>query len=296
MHNLNEHQHKFWYWINERHNIYLRRQAGESAPWTDDPILQKYRFCNVFRELDRVTCWIRNHWRRRHRNTWFAMCIARQINWPPTLGRIGFPFVWEPDKVFKTLTEMRNAGEKIYTGAYMLRGDIQRNHNTTNDKPSYTVYSVLDPVYKAYQKEFGGTPYADSGTFPFQNIEGVTRWLSKFHGWGGFLSYEVATDLRHTFVLQLASDIHTWANPGPGARRGLNRYHGRPVKAQLTVPNAVVEMRDLLAKSGRHLGIHVPDLEMRDIEHSLCEYDKYMRVYLGEGRPRGTYRPSTDNF
>ena len=46
----------FWYWINERHQIYLRKQADPKGwPWTSDPILQEYRFCNVFRELDTVT-------------------------------------------------------------------------------------------------------------------------------------------------------------------------------------------------------------------------------------------------
>jgi hypothetical protein len=28
---------------------------------------------------------------------------------------------------------------------------------------------------------------------------------------------------------------------------------------------------------------------MRDIEHSLCETDKYLRVKNGEGRPRAKY-------
>ena len=31
-------------------------------------------------------------------------------------------------------------------------------------------------------------------------------------------------------------------------------------------------------------------LEMRDIEHSLCEFDKYERVRNGEGKPRGRYK------
>jgi hypothetical protein len=30
---------------------------------------------------------------------------------------------------------------------------------------------------------------------------------------------------------------------------------------------------------------------MREIEHSLCEFDKYMRVKRGEGRPRSKYQP-----
>ena len=44
-----------WDWITERHRIYLKKAAGEAPPWTRDGIMQTYRFCNVFRELDIVT-------------------------------------------------------------------------------------------------------------------------------------------------------------------------------------------------------------------------------------------------
>ena len=40
---------RFFYYINERHRIYLKREEGHSWPWTDDEILQTYSFCNVFR-------------------------------------------------------------------------------------------------------------------------------------------------------------------------------------------------------------------------------------------------------
>ena len=40
---------------------------------------------------------------------------------------------------------------------------------------------------------------------------------------GGFHSYEIVTDLRHTYLLENASDINLWANIGPGCRRGLAR-------------------------------------------------------------------------
>jgi hypothetical protein len=35
-----------------------------------------------------------------------------------------------------------------------------------------------------------------------------------------------------------------------------------------------------------------PAWEMRDVEHTLCEFDKYERVRLGEGRPRSVFRPA----
>ena len=52
---------KFFEFIDERHMIYLRRLRGKEYPWTTDPILQKYKFTNVFRENDATTVWFREN-------------------------------------------------------------------------------------------------------------------------------------------------------------------------------------------------------------------------------------------
>ena len=43
------------YWMAERERIRLRPQAGQPAPWSNDPILRDWSFTNVRREDDRVT-------------------------------------------------------------------------------------------------------------------------------------------------------------------------------------------------------------------------------------------------
>ena len=57
-----------------------------------------------------------------------------------------------------------------------------------------------------------------------------------------------------------------------------------------SVAEYVEFMQEMLKTSRQYLGDHVPPLEMREIEHSLCEFDKYTRVKNGEGRPRSIYR------
>jgi hypothetical protein len=49
-----------------RHDICLRKAHGDPPPWTDDPVLQRYSFCNVYREFDRQTLWIDDNIRRPH--------------------------------------------------------------------------------------------------------------------------------------------------------------------------------------------------------------------------------------
>lgn len=285
----------FWYWINERHSIYLNKSSGEPWPWTKDEIFQTYAFCNVFRELDKATVAFRQLIREPyadHEHLWFAYCLARQINWPDTVAYImaqtGFPDVWNPEGVYEAMRYRQMQGHKLYTGAYMLRGDIQ-NGIEENNKPRYTVFKVLDKVWRGYRARLCEREWIPAVLG--HSIEATTKWLEHFDGWGGFLSYEVATDLRHTRYLSQAPDIMTWANPGPGAKRGLNRIFGRPVKRSLAPAQALVEMLWLLAQSRSNLDDHVPALEMRDIEHSLCELDKYLRVKNGEGRPRSRYHP-----
>jgi hypothetical protein len=285
MDNLNT----FFYWIKERILIHDRKENVDKWPWTTDPILQMFRFCNVFREWDTVTIQFRKLFEdyRNHPNLWFAYCLARQINMPETVQYImnltPFPDEWRPDKV-QLAMESLSLSQKIYTSAYMLCGVGA----TGMSKPAYTVNVVLQPVWDAYARAL---PECFT-----TSLEIATRFLQQFPGWGGgFLAYEVVTDLRHTRYLQNAPDIMTWANPGPGAKRGLNRIFGRPLESAIKIDQANLEMRWLLEELRGQNIAHVNEpyeFEMRDIEHSLCEVDKYLRVKNGEGKPRQRYHRS----
>ena len=279
---------KFFYMINERHRIYLNRKKGKSWPWTKDKILQDYRFCNVFRELDTVTIWIRKNWREPyadHPNLWFAMAMARQINWPETLEEIGFPEKWKPNKIKRIMQERKERKEKIYTGAYMLTGTLG------GTKVEQTIDKILTPLYNDPIKIKKG-----------DSLQSVWKQFLPRPGFSGFMSYEVVTDLRHTRYLKNSPDIMTWANAGPGAVRGLNRLYNIKVASKEERKNKTArtvkmsgewylqKMRVLLKLSKKYLDSHVPQLEMREIEHSLCEFDKYQRTKLGQGRPRSKYK------
>ena len=268
---------RFYSYINERHAIYIRRQAGVKPFWTEDKILQTYSFCNVFRELDTVTIWLRENWKEPyadHPNLPFAMAVARQINCPDTLQEIGFPEHWNPGRVKAIMQGRMDRGEKVYTGAYMLTGTLG------GTKVEQTIDKILTPLYEN-QPEI----HPDS-------LQKTWSEYLPYAGFSGFMAYEVVTDLRHTKYLGNARDIYTWANPGPGAKRGLNRINGRELTWS---PNREPdrwnrEMKDLLDRSPGYLQGHIDVLEMRDIEHCLCEFDKYERVRLGQGKPRAKYK------
>ena len=45
----------YWYFAAERQRVFDQRARRSDGPWTDDPILRQYKFCNTFRASDRVS-------------------------------------------------------------------------------------------------------------------------------------------------------------------------------------------------------------------------------------------------
>jgi hypothetical protein len=292
----------------ERHKIYLRKRDGAEPPWTKDPILQEYRFCNVFRELDTVTIWIRENIREQypnHPHLWFMLAIARTINWPPTLQNLMDAGFW-PDRgrwywlaVSSYLDALMSEGKKVYTGAYMIRAESDPANEWYNKtKQQYIAGCVLGNLWQdrkmigSVLDQLAVTELTAISAVDFGTLHGAHEMFMNYHGWGPFMAYELVTDLRHTRYLENAPDISTWANAGPGALRGLNRLRGLDPQTPMSQQEANERMFMLLqaANMNEELCFTLDYiLEMRDIEHSLCETDKYLRVKNGEGRPRAKY-------
>lgn len=329
-----------WYWINERHAIYIRKELRAGAdpddlhvpqgadledcdpdhlamrsdgPLTADPILAQYRFCNVFRELDRVTVWIRRNIREPfsdHPDLWMMLAIARTINWPETLrylmnrhevkcnfnawpndgGQGLAQFAFSPEALGDALDFWRNRGEKVYTGAYMIRAESNPKAEWYSwTKQQYIARVVLGRLWEDRNRVW--LPVLDARDQP--TLEGVWSLFQRprYVGWGPFMAYQVVVDLRHTRYLRWAPDINTWAAIGPGSRRGLNRLAGRPVDYPLKQAEGLAEMRALWEEQDRWRAPWVPRIELSDIQNALCETDKYLRAFSGGGKPRAHYIP-----
>lgn len=276
----------FWYWINERHRIYLQRQKGKPWPWTNDPILQEFKFTNVFRELDKET--IRLHKRidpMAKRFKFYSIILFRLFNRADTYDAIkkaGAEYRFA--QMRKVLKQRQREGHKIFTGAYIIT-----NAGSNKSKIDLTVDALKIIHQRAMRLEHE--------ILSANTLEFCTNYLATMPMIGLFTGYEIACDLRYQKgFLDNAWDTLTWANPGPGAKRGINRIrYNKKKQLGQTTEDYIDYMRWLLSQSRKRgaLRKHVPKLEMREIEHSLCEFDKYMRVMRGEGRPRGIYRRPT---
>jgi hypothetical protein len=312
----------FFKYARARHEIYLKRASGQPRPWTKDEILNTYRFTNVFRELDKTTRWFADHVREPLRDkpeVLLATVLFRLLNrievgeavflhdsllaessaFYELVRACGHPRA--RTKVPQAIKSIERAivafvGDGPYvTGAYIIT-------SPTGMKKLPGVLSVVEQFCLSdWQHWLDNDPAANECS-----LEAAWEWLKENPYFGPFHSYEIVTDLRHTSLLENAPDIMTWANPGPGCRRGLNRVMGRDKSDHtLSKPQMLEEMREILEHSRDpklwpHCKIDTkkvwlydhewPTWEMREVEHTLCEFDKYERVRLGEGRPRGVYR------
>lgn len=281
---MTENQELFFYWVEERESIRRKKEAGLPKPWTDNPILQRYKFCNVQREHDRVTVWIKNHWRdpcRGHPNMWFAMIVARLFNWPDTLNDIDFPLA-DFDKLKETWREVLKRrrderGLKVFTGAYLVS-----TNGVKMDKVDYILDRVLTPIW-----ERGCDPQHLGESAGGWKLEDYWRFLTQFDGLGSFMAGQVVADLKYVDpVLEQASDWWTFAPLGPGSIRGLNRFFGRPTDKPLKQEQGLKEILEIRTMIYNRLGYNLP---AHDVQNCMCETDKFIRLTKGEGKTRSTY-------
>jgi hypothetical protein len=298
---------QFFAYARERYSMLLKRREGRPWPWTDDPALRQYKFTNVFREDDRTTVWFRQHVRdplQSDPSVLLATVLFRWFN-RAEIGQVIFQqgllshpghTPWDAFRESGDVTPMRGAILSAFprgpyvTGAYMLH--------------SPKGFDKLDGILHYCHQFHVHSDWQSQARKLTRNIlepslEEFTKWLQQFDGQGPFTAYEVACDLMYTNVLCDAHDKLTWANLGPGARRGLNRVHGRvraghrkPHGAPVKEETALEEMRALLALSQNddYWPAAWPAWDMRTVEHTLCEFDKYCRATSGEGEPKQLYR------
>ena len=263
--------------VRERELVAERRAAGLPRPWTQDPILQSYRFCRMYREEDAVSTWLRRNWREPHfddPDLWFAMAVARHVNNIPCLADLDFPLPWRPERFLEMTRERRLRGDKVFSPAYM----ISTNGNVTDSKTDYLCTMVFNPMWalrETLRPKLGDT------------LCSYHILLGQLFGLASFLAAQIVADVKYVEPLRSAADWSTFAASGPGSRRGLNRVLGKPVMAPWREDDwrlALGRLRDALLPM--FSAANMPEPHAQDVQNMLCEFDKMERVRLGEGKPK----------
>jgi DNA polymerase I-like protein with 3'-5' exonuclease and polymerase domains len=264
---------KFITFVHARHAVYLKRQAGLPPPWTDDPILRDWSFCNMYRSLDKTSVWIWQNWIEPHandRDLWFGMLVARLVNRIETLATLGYPVPWSPEHFIEVM-ERRGKG-KGYGNAYVIpafKGD---------ERPKYVsqVERVFNPMWE--NREL-------LRPCPGMTLALFTQNLRTYPGLGeGFLVAQVVADTKRVEPLLSAPDFQTFALSGPGSRIGMNFVLGRKAEASWRKNDRdwyqrLAELHALITPRYVTLDLPVPDYQ--DLQNQLCEFAKYFALSTG---------------
>lgn len=268
----------YWYFASERQAIFERRMNGSPGPWSSDPILQSYKFCNVYRAADRVSQYmIRNvcyHDERCTREDRMFQIVAFR-----TFSKIQ---TWESVREFlgryPTLedlasgrfsaalddTRIRNGG--LYTGAFILCATDAYGQRLKhlNHVELFRHMFLLEDL--------------GSALLTAESLQEVYELLLRFPLMGGFMSYQTTIDLNYSELINFSENDFTQA--GPGALRGIKKVFES--LGGLTPSEVIRWMVDNQADEFGRLGLPFDGLWGRplhaiDCQGLFCETDKYCR-------------------
>ena len=257
--------------------------------WTDDPLLQKLPFCNTYRVLDRVSQYlIREVIEKGSQNAIelvfriLLFSTFTSINTYETLQDAIGPLTWstyERANYERVLRRLYDDKVSIYTGAYIKPApDLGFTENFMNH------LVLIEILMRDLPKQCQDAEY----------IVDVFEWLCTFKSMGDFTAYQLVLNLSYSKVLNFSD--YDFVVVGLGSRRGLQRcFEGQIPRAyevdiirwmQLTQPDHF----ERLNLKFRGLGPTGRPMMLCDIEHTLCEIDKYIRKLSAPAHR--TFQPS----
>ena len=290
----------FFEYLNERENVRLRKEAGDFFPWTEDQILQTFKFTNVRRQHDRTSNELREMFYKEHFNddpaTILMNCAKfRYFGTYEFAAEIGWANISEMnDNYWEWVKDVASARlfnrERVFTGAYVIT-------NQGISAPKQEV--VVDYFLKGLQENISSIVDLAVST---QSWQAVASRMSLVKGFGGsgFMAKETLLDTTYTgfwknyqekpneLGMTFPEDWNTWTPIGPGALRGAARVNGDDSAKPLKNEQAFQCIMNLVNLQDLYF-THDFVLSPTDIQFGLCEFDKYERVRLGQGKPRSKY-------
>jgi len=120
----------YWKFAFERQEVFFKRLNGQQYPWTEDDIIKKHRFTNVYRATDRVSQFLIKEVIYSSdydaKDLLFRILVFKTFNKIKTwrlLEMYTGPISWKNysyEKYDRALTDLKNQGYAIYSGAYIM--------------------------------------------------------------------------------------------------------------------------------------------------------------------------------
>ncbi len=288
----------YWRFASERQQVFCARVAGKPGPWTDDPILQRYKFCNVFRAADRVSQYLIRHVAyapepSEPEDRLFQILafrfFSRVETWESvraSLGRAPCIADLASGAFLRALERAKEENGGLYTGAFILcAADAYR-------QPSKHRNHVELFRHMFVKDRLGARLLAAT------SLREIYDLLHAYPLVGDFMAYQVAVDLNYSALVDFSENAFT--QPGPGAKRGLKKVfldlgdYAPDEAIHWMVERQEEEFARLDLPFG---GLWGRPLHAIDAQGLFCEVDKYCREaapHLASGRTRikATFRPA----
>jgi len=289
----NDRWNEFWRFIAERHEIFRRRVIlRQPPPWTEDPILASVAFTNIYRELDRTTRVLMGSIppNATDHDVLFNVIKFRFFTWPPTYWAIGEFRDWKEwpwygsKRVDRILVKRQEAGHQIFTGAFMVTSLGAQPGIGGKARLVVRRISWVRQHLDSLMVVFKATSMADAHSV-----------LEAVPGFGGFMAYEVLTDLTYTGRVPYTRD--QWVYVGPGAIKGLRELVQPSVKVTQKIGAELIqELRTFqhVGFSSADVKLNGPRLTLENVEQALCEFQKYQRA-KSNGHVKRRYSPLAAN-
>ena len=287
---LTEVQETFVYFIHERESIRLRKESGLHQPWTEDAILNDYYFCNINREDDKTTKYIRERFNLEawpnHGEHIAVTTMARLFNRIDFFENMPDIVIAEPhgfkewlDKLIDIVKQFQAIGQPCWSSAYIIR--------TSSGVPKADYCKQI--IWDVYDKFKSFDPFED-----WTNLKTHYEELKTIFGLGPFLAAQIVADLKYTegHALELAEDWFSFSAQGPGSLRGIAHFFGERPSSSMTEENWAEHIDRAWATVYPYLDVSVRKIcrDFQNFQNCFCEFDKYYRTLEGNGRPKRRYR------
>lgn len=296
---------KFLYdFITQRYSIHIKKDVlKEAKPWTDDEVLQNFRFTNVRREHDRETRWLIEHITSNSKlsydNKLLNCVLFRLFNKHETSEIIKQPILftgkkasYDPEdyRIKFDAVSKRDPSYVFFTGAF-ITGGMKRAlkwylpKGTTEDNMPMRVMKFM-----GYLIEDGLVSKVKS----CKDQKAVYDLLRSYLGIGNFLAYQIFVDM--TYIAEFPFSENEFTAAGPGCKNGLNDLFLN--RSGMSYEECLFWLREHLDNLFESIGPWNPeevfwDLPEEDrhfnvmsLENCFCELSKYIRAKTGTGRPR----------
>lgn len=269
----------YWQFAYERQRIFEARQSGLPQPWTDDPILQHYKFCNVYRACDRVSQYMIRHVcynpvacssdDRLFQIVAFRT-FSNEATWNTITDYLGRPPVIDDlanNRFAESLNDALAKNGTLYTNAFILCA--QDAYNCGRKHLNHVELFKDMFIAKHLGESLRAAP----------SLEAIYHLLHGFPLMGNFMSYQTAIDLNYSDIIHFSENDFTKA--GPGALRGIKKIF---VDTGGATPEDIImwlvsHQEEEFARFGLHFnGLYGRMLHAIDCQGLLCETDKYCRV------------------